>query len=728
MNKVNIESKNALARLMATENITVQHSKVSTASFDVKNRVLNLPIWEDMTNTMYEGLIGHEVGHALYTPFEEWRDFVKENPGLKDYANVIEDARIEKKMKQKFPGMNKMFFGMYDELNVKDFFGINGKDLNEFGILDRINLHFKLGTRANVEFSDEEFDFVNRVANAESFEEVLELTLELSEYAKNEELNTDFDEMSYEFDEDGDEEGEEVGSSSESSEKGDEDGERGQGGSATDEENDEDGDESSNTNGSGGDDEEIPPQSETQKNFDDNMQGLNDANAKNPIYVDLPKVKTNKITVDYKTTAEKLTTFYGNVNNYDYWGSEGEKRKKAIDGKIRAWKKDTLPVVNYMVKEFEMKQAATAHRRTSVGKTGILDTNKMHAYSYEEDIFKRVASVKDGRNHALMMYVDWSGSMQDKILDTVKQTLTLVMFARKVGIPFQVYSFTNSVSAKNLNKEDIPSKFYEPEADGNFATNHLELRRLNLIKFFDDKMSAKEFNSMIENFYKLGLANDWADRSGLTTPEGFGLSSTPLNECIIASYDQVEEFKRSTGKEKVNVIFLTDGGSDGNDSFYDVSDNRTRYGYKGWGDTQEYLVIRDPKTKKVFSSSVDWRDVTNDLLKNLGVRCGVNVIGFYLTDRREINNKIDSTMTWEKANDYKKVVTKNGYASFTSEGYDKYFMVNTKSMRDAEDMPEIDRKEDGTVNKGKLRTAFKKFSKGRKVNKMLLNEFVAMVA
>jgi hypothetical protein len=44
-----------------------------------------------------------------------------------------------------------------------------------------------------------------------------------------------------------------------------------------------------------------------------------------------------------------------------------------------------------------MKQSASAHRRTSVGKTGVLDTNKMHAYKYEEDIFKRVATIKDGK-------------------------------------------------------------------------------------------------------------------------------------------------------------------------------------------------------------------------------------------------------------------------------------------------------------------------------------------
>ena len=745
MNKVNIESKNALARLMATENLTVQHSKVATASFDVKNRVLNLPIWESMNDTMYEGLIGHEVGHALYTPFEEWKDFVTEHPGLKDYANVIEDARIEKKMKTKFPGMKKTFFGMYDELNRRDFFGIGARDVKSYGILDRINLYFKLGVRVAVEFTDEEMLFVDRVAAAETFEEVLALTLELSEYAKNEELNTDFDDMDFEYDPDGDPDGEEVEISAEEFDHlfGDEKGKENKSGSGNadsdkkgdgesdgdgDGDGESDGEGESATNGSGGE-SDSPRGSETQKNFDNSMGGLNDNDAKTPIYVDLPKVRTKEITVGYKVVNEHLTKHFSDDLSYDYWGGQGKANREQSDKDVRAWKKDTMPVVNYMVKEFEMKQAASAHRRTSVGKTGVLDTNKMHAYKYEDDIFKRVATVKDGRNHALVMYVDWSGSMQDKILATVKQTLTLVMFARKVGIPFRVYSFTNSSGARDLNPNNgRPEKFYEPEADGNFGFNHLQMRSLNLLEFFNEKMSAKDFNNMISNFYKVGSANDYSYRRGIQVPEGFGLASTPLNECIVASYDQVADFKRQTGKEKVNVIFLTDGGSDGNDSYYDAEKTQARYGYQGWGSEQSYLAIRDPKTKKIISTNDEYRDVTNDLLRNLGVRCGVNVIGFFLTDRRDINFKIDRTMNWDAAQVAKKVVTKKGYASFTSEGYDKYFMVNNTAMDKEVEFAEPEKKDDGTVNKAKLRTAFKKFSKGRKVNKMLLNEFVAMVA
>ena len=732
MQKINIESKNSLARLMATENLVVQHKKVSTASFDVKNRVLSLPIWKDMDHTMYEGLIGHEVGHALYTPFEAWKEFITENPGLKDYANVLEDARIEKKMKTKFPGMRKVFFGMYDQLNVKDFFGIAGKDVSSYGLLDRINLHFKLGSRTDIIFNDEETLFVGRVAKAETFQEILELTLELAEYAKNEELNTDFDDMEFgDTDDEDNDDGDEIKSGNSQDKLSDEFGDSDDAGDEVEDDNSKDGDDQGQDEdnddgaGSGGKKSDDPPQSKTQKNFDDSMSDLNDAEAYTPIYVDLPNVNVKDITVSYKKNVKILSEFYSDPTSYGYWDEDGNAYKKKIDDEIRNWKKDVNPVVNYMVKEFEMKQAASAHRRTSVGKTGVLDTNKMHAYRYEEDIFKRVATIKDGRNHGLVMYVDWSGSMQDKILDTVKQTITLVMFARKVGIPFRVYGFSNAIQSQALVDN---ANFYEVEDNKNFGFDHIKLNRLTLLEFFNEKMSASEFSNMINNFYKVGKSNDWNTRSSVRNPNGYSLASTPLNECIIASYEQVANFKRETGKEKVNVIFLTDGHSDGNDTYYDTSNTGFRTGYISWGPDKSYLAIRDPKTRKVITTTNEFRKVTGDLLKGLGQRCDVNVIGFFLTDSRKINYSIDCEMSWTKADDMKKQARKNGYVALSSFGYDKYFMVNNTAMSKEVKFDDVGKKDDGSVNKAKLRTAFQNFSKGRKVNKMLLNEFVGMVA
>ena len=68
---VNKATKDILARCMATEDIIVEHrSDVPSAYFDTKNRVLCLPVWKDMDNSVYDMLVGHEVSHALNTPCE----------------------------------------------------------------------------------------------------------------------------------------------------------------------------------------------------------------------------------------------------------------------------------------------------------------------------------------------------------------------------------------------------------------------------------------------------------------------------------------------------------------------------------------------------------------------------------------------------------------------------------------------------------------------------------
>jgi hypothetical protein len=43
---VSHEIKSQLAKLLATEDLVVEHKKVSTACFNVHTRVLTLPLWE----------------------------------------------------------------------------------------------------------------------------------------------------------------------------------------------------------------------------------------------------------------------------------------------------------------------------------------------------------------------------------------------------------------------------------------------------------------------------------------------------------------------------------------------------------------------------------------------------------------------------------------------------------------------------------------------------------
>ena len=110
--------KDSLARLMATENLTVVHKKIPTAYFDVKNRILACPTFkDDISPELYDLFMGHEVGHALITPADGWHDAVSEKGATyKGYLNVLEDVRIEKHIKSKYAGLRKIFF---DEARMK---------------------------------------------------------------------------------------------------------------------------------------------------------------------------------------------------------------------------------------------------------------------------------------------------------------------------------------------------------------------------------------------------------------------------------------------------------------------------------------------------------------------------------------------------------------------------------------------------------------------------------
>ena len=172
----NKEIKGNLARLLATENLVVEHKQTPTAYFDVDRRVLTLPNWDKASDIVYDMLVGHEVGHALFTPNKDWTYDV-DCP--KDFVNVIEDARIEKLMKRKYPGLKKSFAGGYKELNDRDFFDTHGEDLGSYSLIDRINLHFKIGADALIPFSIEEKLFVARTDVAETFEEVLQIAIDV---------------------------------------------------------------------------------------------------------------------------------------------------------------------------------------------------------------------------------------------------------------------------------------------------------------------------------------------------------------------------------------------------------------------------------------------------------------------------------------------------------------------------------------------------------------------
>ena len=117
-----LSNKDQLAKLLATENITIRRSvKAETASFDLVNRVLTLPILKVTSGVIMDMMTGHEVAHALWTLLSEWDKAINEEKIHKQILNIVEDARIEKKIKRKYPGIVKAFINGYKDLESKAF-------------------------------------------------------------------------------------------------------------------------------------------------------------------------------------------------------------------------------------------------------------------------------------------------------------------------------------------------------------------------------------------------------------------------------------------------------------------------------------------------------------------------------------------------------------------------------------------------------------------------------
>ena len=191
----NRNAKSLLAKLMAAEDINVEYSEsASTAAFDTEGRTLIMPLLKDVSTMATDLFLGHEVGHALYTPQGRIKDILAEGGLFKQFVNITEDARIEKMIQIKFPGLRRCFFDGYTELMDKDFFGTVGNDVNSYNLIDRLNLHFKVGIRAGVEFSADEQIYVDRMDNLKTFDDAVVLARDLHDHCKDESENNNPDE------------------------------------------------------------------------------------------------------------------------------------------------------------------------------------------------------------------------------------------------------------------------------------------------------------------------------------------------------------------------------------------------------------------------------------------------------------------------------------------------------------------------------------------------------
>ena len=752
---INLDVKGYLAKLIATENIIIQHNKVSTASFDVKNRVLTLPIFKEQSGDVYDMLIAHECAHALFTPYKEWEGI--DDPELRSYVNVLEDTRIDKLIQAKYPGIVRNYMNGFDILETKNFFGLMGKDINkELMIIDKINLRSKSLNRLPFVFGDVDNKWLAKVDKIVTFQDTITLAKELLEYQKDqvEELKKlpNFDDLELvkaynlgkdEFDFDDEEDIEEnmdkgdekndfnnFGDEQADDEKpAEQDGESDK--VEEDKKSDENGKEAATHYGpgSGGDSESDKLlRAVTQDSFDNKKEQLLDDKVKGLIYGNIPEPSFEDGLTSYKdflSTFDKLkaeSKKYGtDVVKYDTWLQEAYKK----------FLKDNKKTVSYLVKEFEMKKAATAYKRASTDKTGIIDPLKLPNYKHSDDIFKRLTVIPDGKNHGMIMLLDWSGSMSDVLNQTIHQLINLVEFVRRVNIPFEVYFFTSE--RKWASEQSNYDKSFNHKSGDWYFEN------FNLVNCASHKMSKRQLDASM--MYMFHMGEYYSSNYGRYNPKvpyeykpncyglprEFNLGNTPLNEALIYLNKLVPMFKKKYGIEIMTLITLTDGGANGIRGRVKGSEG-DEYG-SDWHKTKVYQIGKKRLQQAPHS---DGENLTSMLLNHIKTEHKVNVIGFFLLKRIrkwDLERMCTAKTYLEREKEYnqmRKQMTKDKAVAVDKPGYDKYFILNGKTM----EVKNFSMAE-ATVKKGtssELKRIFAGSMKDRITSRVVLNKFIQEVA
>ena len=725
------EVKGLLAKLLATEDLVVEHKKVSTAQFNVHTRVLTLPMWDRASNTVYDMLVAHEVGHALFTPDINWLSEHKVHPSI---VNIVEDVRIEKLMKRKYAGLPKTFYHGYQELNDEDFFSVVDEELAELSFADRINLQFKIGLFVDIEFTDQEQEIVDKVNACETFDEVLEASKLVQgvdlEWMKNKEeiskgeLSIDVKLPS------GD------GSSEQSDSKADDDQEY-QTRSESDSSDEDDSEESESRNQS--EDSEIkqaPTTGGVHSNdmdidirtvgsLEQNIQDLTDEGSAENVYVEIPKVDLEKIIIRnerIQVECEEHWT-YDEEAEKQYERLYGFSRSKMqnfdeIDSDYQDFKSSAKKEVNYLVKEFEMKKSADAYARSAVSKTGVLDCSKLHTFKYNEDLFKKVTTLPDGKNHGLVFILDWSGSMSHVMLDTIKQLYNLMWFCKKVQIPFEVYAFTNDHPPTHIDDDGTRSKCYEPRAGVIALPEHF-----SLMNFFTSKVNNKTLDLQMKYIFR--IAHAVRNYSDYDIPQQLRLSGTPLNETFIALHELLPQFKKENKVDKVQCVILTDGEGCQVGYHREVQRHWEDQPYLGTGHLHGNSFLRDRKIGRTYNFTGSWSGMSPVFLNNLRDKfTDVNFIGIRLIGNRDAQYFIRQNIGYgDDAEKYSRMFRKDKSVALEDVGYSVYFGLSAKSLANNS---EFSVQDDAT--KAQIKRAFSKSLSAKKFNKKVLSKFMEFVA
>lgn len=731
-------AKTALAKLLATENVKVSFSRhYETAFFDLQTRTIHIPLLTNIVPEDYTGnpekaeedlldlFTGHEVGHAIETPLEGLHNSIVLPDGtyddaFKSYLNVVEDVRIERLIKNRYPGLKPIFLRAYKLLYGMNFFTPKGEHhiqetINHKPFIDKLNCYSKIGSNILIDLSDEEQALINEAYALETFDEVVAYTRKI--YNRQAQINDQMMKVMSMLG-DGLRQGPPQTSQSQAGKQRSEsqsmnsnaDGEDSEDGV----ESDQDGD-GSESNNQGKDSPNDSAESRAFGNVEASStdkafrsaesQMMKDNAAKNKSqrnhgFVSIPRYNLSRRVINAKDHNRILGEDLERAYVEPPRGLPQRKGKgdyNLLLEKLReAYRKDNQSYVNTLIKEFELRKNARKMSHGKMSKSGKLDVSKLHKYKLSDDIFTRVMSFPEGKNHGMVMYMDLSASMTNVMTGVFNQILILADFCTKLHIPFKVIGFCSSHRSSDHYMERLGSSHpfdAKIRLDRNVGSHSMDFMHnlsseelnstllppdyFHLKEYISSDMKAKEYKAAFDNLLVLklrwepcfkvygnsalrnrikqnyGLTDDMLERCYWMRADennGESLHSTPLAATIAYSMQITKDFVAKHNIDNMINIVLSDGADNAPDR---IPAGPTHYGI---GVERQYVQNSNGGyfTKDSISGIVQHYDGTrysvNEIpYQELGVYhlvkmarkvTGANYVSFFLADSHRVSFQV----------------------------------------------------------------------------------------
>jgi len=725
MEILKLQHKSTLAKLLAKENITVIHDPIAdTASFDVVNRNLVLPAWKDMGIMVYDMLIAHEVGHALYTLKDDVEQFEKDH-GTKHFQllNVIEDVRIERLVQNLYPSLPRIFHTAYKELVDSDFFNLGNKaNINKMSFPNRLNLHAKIGNHVDIPLNNEELDLYNECYSAETWDDVIRVYHKILKFiSQNKKKNEQPDLQNGSLDPSASIDTPDFYDDSDTDESDTGDSDTDTGDSDTDTGDSDVGDSDADLEENGGEDfgtedfgnSNLVGEDSDNEICDEEDTAIDDSFEKN--IIDTPSSKDREVVPVVFQSNENLLKY---VVFYEEYFSKYVKNtqqpyfnpyKSQIGTSGLVIKKRTRKKGTILARAFERKRAAYEYARGKESKTGTLNPNKLYSYKIKDDIFNSIFEKYDAKSHGMIFFIDFSSSMHNQFYHMLEHTLNLVHFCKMAGIPFRVFSFTT------VNFEE---RLYDDSSNDNM----FNLDNTRIVEHFSSKMPKKVYEMAYDRFC-MAIADRFeiGCKGGLLGTPADYMGGTPTQNVLVIAHALIDEFRKAHRVQKLNTIVLTDG---------DSSPAKTsRY----CSLSGHHLVSIKNKTYEI---PISYNLRTGKFVEMLADAKNVNTIGYYLPNNNKYLNKQLKYLSAKKGKDLYKIKKEmrnnNVVESQNYLGYNQHFILPVDVKVHNDDFDYCDSPNESikssVAEQRKLARQFSAHNQKNNKSKILLEQFAQAVS